>query len=196
MGLLDIIRGIENGPSGTPHPSPIPSASQPSGMSSMMMALLGLLAYKAVQSTPSANPGQTGDLGSVLGGIFGGHPGATAGRPSAGNPDLSSGGLGGLLGEGGLGGLLTGGLGNLIKGFQKSGHGAVAQSWISNEPNQPISPNKLEEALGGGTLDALVKHTGMSRQELLAQLSQHLPNLINQLTPQGRLPTAEEASRL
>jgi len=113
-----------------------------------MMALLGLLAYKAFKSSPSGTgptTGPAGGLGSVLGGIFGGNSGAVPGRLNAGN----TGGLGGLLGEGGLGGLLTGGLGSLIKGFQQNGHGALAQSWVDNGPNQPISPNKLEEALGG-----------------------------------------------
>ena len=42
----------------------------------------------------------------------------------------------------------------------------------------------------------LAKQTGMSRDELLAGLSQHLPGLIDHLTPQGRLPTADEAKRM
>jgi uncharacterized protein YidB (DUF937 family) len=70
------------------------------------------------------------------------------------------------------------------------------QSWIGTGPNQPISPNDLESAIGNDTLDTLAKRTGMSRDDLLARLSQTLPGLVDQLTPNGRLPTREEASRM
>jgi uncharacterized protein YidB (DUF937 family) len=36
----------------------------------------------------------------------------------------------------------------------------------------------------------------MSRSDLLAGLSNHLPELIDQLTPNGRLPSQEEAARM
>jgi hypothetical protein len=49
---------------------------------------------------------------------------------------------------------------------------------------------------GGDTLDALSRQTGVPRDELLKGLSQHLPELVDQLTPNGRLPTPEEAARI
>ena len=49
---------------------------------------------------------------------------------------------------------------------------------------------------GGDTLDALSQQTGMERDDLLAGLSQHLPELVDQLTPHGRLPSEEEAARM
>jgi uncharacterized protein YidB (DUF937 family) len=36
----------------------------------------------------------------------------------------------------------------------------------------------------------------MSRSDLLAGLSNHLAELIDQLTPNGRLPSQEEAARM
>jgi uncharacterized protein YidB (DUF937 family) len=36
----------------------------------------------------------------------------------------------------------------------------------------------------------------MGRQDLLEGLSQHLPEFVDQLTPQGRLPSEEEGSRM
>jgi uncharacterized protein YidB (DUF937 family) len=92
--------------------------------------------------------------------------------------------------------VLSGGLGNLIKQLQNSGQGRTAQSWIGTGPNQSIAPDDLAAALGGDTLDALTTQTGLGRADLLAGLSQHLPNLIDQLTPNGRLPTEEEVSRM
>jgi YidB-like protein len=44
---------------------------------------------------------------------------------------------------------------------------------------------RLADALGGDTLDALSRQTGMRRQDLLGGLSQHLPDFVDQLTPEG-----------
>jgi uncharacterized protein YidB (DUF937 family) len=185
-------------------------------MSPMTMALLGLLAYKAYKSSgglgnilggsqpaPSGGsgsptsfpPGGTGSpsgggLGDILGGLFGGSGGGT----SAGG--LIPGGLGGLLGGAAAGNVLSGGLGNLIKDLQNNGQGQAAKSWVASGPNQEIAPESLEAAAGVDTLDMLAKQTGMNRDQLLAGLSQHLPDLVNHLTPDGRLPTEEEAARM
>jgi len=41
-----------------------------------------------------------------------------------------------------------------------------------------------------------MEQSGLSRNELLQGLSQHLPEVVNQLTPEGRIPTEHEASRM
>src|ERR1700730_12230793 len=217
MGLQDILNGMQKGPLGQRHPS---SGGSGGGMSPITMALLGLLAYKALKGGglfgggQPATPGNTGrpaglpggpldagnsggGLGGLLGGLFGSRSAAPAGaRPGGGLADMIPGGLGGLLGGAAAGGVLSGGLGNLIKDLQNSGHGQAAQSWIGSGPNEAITPNNLEAALGSDTIDAISKQTGMGRDELLAALSKHLPGLIDQLTPEGRLPTEAETSRM
>jgi uncharacterized protein YidB (DUF937 family) len=201
MGLLDILTGMQNGPHG--------NQSQPGqksgGMSPLMMALLGLLAYKAVkgmggsQPAPSMPTSGGGGLGDILGGLLGG--GRPSGVPSGGMPSgmpsgAGSGGLGDILG-GGLGGsVLSGGLGNLIKQMQQNGYGRQAQSWVGHGENETIPPDDLAKALGADDIDRLTQQTGMDRDELLSGLSQHLPNLVDQLTPEGRLPTEQEATEM
>jgi len=96
--------------------------------------------------------------------------------------------------EPGAGGLL-GGLGGLLEKLQQSGHGDVAKSWVGSGQNQPISPGPLSSALGPSIIKALAQKTGMSEQDLTAQLSQALPGFVDKLTPQGRLPTHEELAR-
>jgi uncharacterized protein YidB (DUF937 family) len=208
MGLLDILNGMQNGPHGRPQPG----SSGSGGMSPITMALLGLLAYKALKSfgggQPTGAPGGTppasapaggagGGLGDILGGLFGGRGASPAGgTPSGGLNDLLRGGLGGLLGGAGAGSILSGGLGNLIKDLQNNGQGPAARSWVGTGPNHDIAPGDLESAVGVDTLDALAKQTGMKRDDLLAGLSQQLPSLVDQLTPHGRLPTEEEAKRM
>jgi uncharacterized protein YidB (DUF937 family) len=216
MGLIDILNGMQNGPRGPSQPS---SSGKGGGMSPIMMALLGLLAYKAVKSIggqPAARGGedspapsggsvtagqQGGGIGDILGGLLGGKPGSASAptvgaNPNASSKDLLPGGLGELLGGAAAGTALSGGLGALIKEFQQRGLGQAAQSWVGTGPNQKIASNDLARALGTDTIDALSKQTGVGHEDLLAGLSQHLPNLIDQLTPNGRLPSAEEASRM
>jgi len=111
-------------------------------------------------------------------------------------PGAGSGGLGDILSSGLGGSVLSGGLGNLIKQMQQNGYGRQAQSWVGHGENEAIPPGDLAKALGADDIDALTKQTGMDRDELLSGLSQHLPNLVDQLTPEGRVPTEEEASEM
>jgi uncharacterized protein YidB (DUF937 family) len=209
MGLADILTGMMNGPRGQRQPS----SGGGGGMSPIMMALLGLLAYKALKGRggQAAHPGGTdqrmppggtasagGGLGDILGGLFGGNPGSSGSgaRPGGSLSDLFPGGLGGVLGGAAAGSVLSGGLGNIIKELQDNGHGRAAQSWVGTGPNEEIAPKDLANALGSDTLNTLSKQTGLSVDDLLAGLSQHLPDLVDQLTPNGRVPTHEEAARM
>ena len=115
--------------------------------------------------------------------------------PGGGLSDMLKGGLGGLLAGGAAGSILSGGLGDLLRQFQTSGLGDAANSWVGRGENHPIGPNDLANALGADQLQMLQHQTGMSRDELLDGLSQQLPHVIDQLTPEGRLPNEEEASR-
>ncbi len=172
MGLLDIFNGMQNGPRG--------GRSAGGGMSPITMALLGLLAYKAVKGFG----GSTAPAG-----------GPSAPAPGGGLGDLFKGGGLAGLGAGGLGGLLSGGLGDLIKQFQGAGKAEVADSWVSTGQNKTIEPGDLGQVLTQQQIDFLTTRTGLSKEELLAGLSQQLPAVVDKLTPDGRLPTAEELSR-
>jgi uncharacterized protein YidB (DUF937 family) len=155
------------------------------------MGLLALLAYKAFKGS-----------GGPLGNIFGGNAGAPANMPSRpGNAQVPGNGglgglLGGLLGGGAAGSILSGGLGELVRRLQQNGQGDVAKSWVATGPNQTIAPDDLAQAAGVDTLDELVKHSGMPREQVLAELARSLPGTVDELTPDGRIPTEHEVSRL
>jgi uncharacterized protein YidB (DUF937 family) len=150
------------------------------------MAILALLAWKAVKHFGN-QPGASPAPGNVNAGMPGGGMGGGLG-------DILKGGLGGLLAGGAAGSVISGGLGDLLRQFQQNGQGEVANSWVSKEPNKPISPGDLASALGADQINALSAQSGLSRDELLSGLSQHLPDVINHLTPDGRLPTENELS--
>jgi uncharacterized protein YidB (DUF937 family) len=187
MGLLDVLNGMQNGPRGQREPS-----GSGGGMSPITMAILGLLAYKAVKSfsggQPPARPTSSGPGGGTV----------NAGLPGTGGGlgDLLSGGLGGLLAGGAAGSVLSGGLSDLLNQFQQSGHNDTVSSWVGSGPNKAISPNDLASALGADKINTLMAQSGMSRDDLLQGLSQYLPQVVDQLTPEGRVPTEQEAARL
>jgi len=179
MGLVDVLNGMQNGPHG-PRGS---SGSSGGGMSPITMAILGLLAYKAIKSF-TAQPGAAAPAPA---------PGQGAGAGGLGN--ILKSGLGGLLAGGAAGSVLSGGLGDVLKQLQDAGQGDVAKSWVGNGPNKAISPNDLASALGADKIDALMAHSGLSRDDLLTGLSQYLPQVVDQLTPDGRTPTEHEISQ-
>lgn len=199
MGLMDILNGMQNGPRGGA------SRSGGGGVSPLTMALLGLLAYKAVtsfggKSADPAKPAPAGPAGLGLDEILrSGLGGQGAGGPGSGG----LGGLGGILGNlgagglasGGLGGLLTNGLGDLLDQFQGAGKGDAAQSWIGAGQNEPISAHDLSQVLTDEQIAFLTQRSGLSREELLAGLSEQLPGVVDGLTPAGRLPTTDEMNR-
>ena len=156
------------------------------GMPSMV-ALLGLLAVAGYQNRDK--------IAEALGGRSK-TPGADPGQNDQGGEGGVLGKLGGLLGGASAGSVLSGGLGDLIERFKQNGQGQAADSWVSTGPNQPLRPDQLEQAIGPDVLNTLSQQTGLSREELLSRLTRELPAAVDKFTPEGRLPTEDEAARL
>ncbi|WP_414125701.1 YidB family protein [Rhizobium sp. BR 317] len=77
--------------------------------------------------------------------------------------------------------------------FQRNGQGDKVESWVSTGDNKPINHQELSQALGDETLNELAAKTGLSRQEILSRLSRDLPQAVNELTPNGNVPTEKQA---
>ena len=122
---------------------------------------------------------QQSGMGSVLGSLLGGGQQAGGGM-MGGQP---SGGMGG-----GMGGMMGGGLGGLMSQFENAGLGHIAQSWIGNGANQSVSPDQLQSVFGQGQVNQMASQAGMQPQDFLSQLAQHLPNAVDQMTPNGQMP--------
>jgi uncharacterized protein YidB (DUF937 family) len=191
MGLLDVLNGMQNGPRGPSTPS---AKDEGGGMSPMTMAILALLAWKAMKHFGGGQPGAapTQAPPKMPGNVTASLPGG--GMGGGGLSDMLKGGLGGLLAGGAAGSILSGGLGDLLNQFQQKGLGDKADSWVSNGPNKQIAPGDLANALGADQIESLSAQSGLSRDELLQGLSQYLPDVVNHLTPDGRLPDENELS--
>src|SRR5438477_1617204 len=136
------------------------------------IALLAYLASRSGNNPASSGSGLgglfSGGLGGLLGGLLGGS-GSGAGVGSATMP----------ADEDQAHQAVSGGLGELLQRFQQNGYGGVINSWIGKGPNQPIAPDELHQALGPDTVNELSQQTGVPRTDLLSQLAQALPTLVD-----------------
>ena len=129
MGLMDVLNGMQNGPRGQRDPS-----SSSGGMSPITMAILGLLAYKAVKGLSGSQPAPAPANSRIPTGANPINVGPAGSGGGLG--DLLKGGLGGLLAGGAAGSVLSGGLNDLLKQFQQSGHGETVDSLGRHWPQQ------------------------------------------------------------
>ena len=149
------------------------------------MGLLDELLRSTLSQAKASNPlilALLALLGS--GALFGG--GGTGPAPTK---------TGGQRGPADEGGGLLEGLGGLLEQFRQSGQEKTIDSWIGSGTNDPVSPGQLGNALGPNIIKTLAERSGISEEELLKQLSQVLPGVVDKLTPHGRLPTLAELPR-
>jgi uncharacterized protein YidB (DUF937 family) len=99
-------------------------------------------------------------IGSLLGG--GGQAVDPNGQPAAAAP------AGGSLASGGLAGML--------ETLAANGMAEHVASWLSNNPNMPVSEQQIHDALGSDQVRQLASSTGLPVGDFLQQLAQHLPN--------------------
>jgi uncharacterized protein YidB (DUF937 family) len=82
----------------------------------------------------------------------------------------------------------NGGIEGLLAKMQQAGYGGQAQSWIGTGQNQPISGDALSQIFGQGQLGQIAQQLGMSRDDAAGGLAQALPDVVDRMTPQGRIP--------
>ncbi len=85
-----------------------------------------------------------------------------------------------------------GGLGALVQKFNDAGAGNLISSWIGNGQNASVSPDQLHNVLGPDVVQQLAAKTGLPVDQLLGQLSQHLPAVVNAVTPNGQVPSRDQ----
>lgn len=84
----------------------------------------------------------------------------------------------------------NGGLEGVLGKFREAGMGAQADSWVGTGQNMGISAEQLQQIFGSRALSDVASQLGMSQNQAGSAMSEMLPELINQLTPQGQV-TAE-----
>jgi uncharacterized protein YidB (DUF937 family) len=169
----------------------------------MQMAVLGALAYRTIKNrgglsnlfgsggNTNAQQNAAAPQADSGGGLFGGLTGMLGGMGG-----LS--GLTGLLSQvsgGDAGGTISDGVQHLLDRFRKNGLGEKVESWISSGQNKPVSPGEMEQGMGSDMVNWLTKETGLPKDQLLSGLAKYLPEAVDKLTPNGKVPTPQEAQQ-
>ncbi|MGH8214827.1 MAG: YidB family protein [Rhodanobacteraceae bacterium] len=106
-----------------------------------------------------------------------------AGGQGAGNTMLEL--IGGLIEK-------SGGVSGLVSTLQQGGLGGLVESWVGNGPNQPVSGAQLGQALSGTPagqhVEEMAQKQGVDSSQVLGQLAQRLPEVVDRLTPNGQVP--------
>ena len=124
-------------------------------------------------------------LGSVLGGMLGGgRSPSTEPRPGGGGGAL----IGMLLPLAMQWVQRNGGIGAVLDRVRQQGYGKQAASWVSTGPNQAIDPQAIGDVVGTDELSRLAEELHVPQQEVADGFAEILPEMVNQLTPDGQLP--------
>jgi len=129
----------------------------------LAVAVLGILAYQ--------NRDKIGDA------IRGAGRGTDPNNPQGGLMDQLSKGVSGTA------------LGDVLERFRNAGAGAKVDSWVRKGPNEPIDTDEVESAIDDETLNSLSQQTGLSREELIERITRALPEAVDQMTPDGQIPS-------
>ena len=117
--------------------------------------------------------------------------------------DELAGGLAGKLSSGGdknklfesIMGLInnpqTGGLSGLAQMFKDKGLGDAISSWISTGKNLPVSAEQIQQVLGADQVQEISDNAGVSKEEASSGLAALLPEIIDKLTPDGKVPDSD-----
>jgi uncharacterized protein YidB (DUF937 family) len=135
-------------------------------------------------------------LDDILGGLTGGKGG------SGGLDDMLGGLLGGRGGGGGgtmgalmpvLAGLLaSGGLSKILGGLRANGLSAQADSWVGKGANEPVSGKDIEQAAGKEQIQKVAQQLGISESQAADALAQALPEVVDKVSPEGKLPPEQD----
>lgn len=81
----------------------------------------------------------------------------------------------------------AGGMEGLRDRFREAGLEETFMSWIAVGANRPILADQLKAVLGADALQSLSSKVGMDAGMILPTLGQFLPQIIDKLTPNGRI---------
>ena len=184
MGILeDLLAGATSGRGTGREPKPRSGGTGGLGsgaLAALLPVVIAMLASRSSQRAPGTG-GAGGGLGDLLGQALG------TGRSGGG------GGLGDILGQVlGGGGAGAGGLGGLLEKLNQGGYSQHAQSWVGSGQNKSLPSGAIRDVFGQGGLAMIAQQAGLSEEETSAGLAQLLPEVVNHVTPQGRVPEGDE----
>jgi uncharacterized protein YidB (DUF937 family) len=89
----------------------------------------------------------------------------------------------------------VGGISGLQKVFQEKGLGGIVSSWIGTGQNLPISADQLNSVLHCDALNQVASKFGIDSNMLQSAMTQILPHVVDQMTPNGQIASAAGAGQ-
>ena len=150
-------------------------------------------------------------LDDIIGGLTGGNQRSGTSSGTGGLGDILGSVLGGQSNKGSFGGkgmlvamlmpmVLSwiknnGGVSGALSKITGMGYENQARSWMSNqEDNDNLDPNEISRLFDENEIQQVAAHTGANDAEVRQGLSELLPEVMNQLTPNGNLDNETEAN--
>lgn len=150
-------------------------------------------------------------LDDIIGGLTGANQRGGMSVGAGGLGDILGGVLGGQTTRGGFGGKgmliaalmpmvlswikRNGGLSGALSKITGMGYENQARSWMSNqEVNDNLDPNEITRLFDESEIQQVAAHTGANEMEVRQGLAELLPEVMNQLTPNGNLENEPEAN--
>ena len=150
-------------------------------------------------------------LDDIIGGLTGGKQRGGMSSGTGGLGDILGSVLGGQTTRGGFGGKgmliaalmpmvlswikRNGGLSGALSKITGMGYEKQARSWLStNELNDNLDPNDINRLFDDSEIQQVAAHTGANEIEVRQGLAELLPEVMNQLTPNGNLDNEPEAN--
>jgi len=78
---------------------------------------------------------------------------------------------------------------DVVRQFEERGMRDQVDSWVRTGPNKPVDRRQIEDVFGQRELEQLARNRGIDRDQLAEVLSRYIPKIIDELTPQGQLPS-------
>lgn len=104
--------------------------------------------------------GQGGQSSGIVGALLGAAGGALGGQGGA---------------QDGAQGGAQGGLAGTLETLAANGLSEHVASWLSNNPNMPVSADQIRDALGSDQVQQMAKSAGLPIGDFLKHLAEHLP---------------------
>lgn len=89
-----------------------------------------------------------------------------------------------------------GGLAGLVQKMSSSGLQEQVASWVSTGSNLPVSAEQIQAALGSSAVGDLAAKLGIDSAAAASGLAGLLPQIIDQLSPNGKVPSGNNPVNL
>lgn len=81
-------------------------------------------------------------------------------------------------------------LSSIAQKLRESGLDEQVSSWISKGQNLPVVGPQIERALGSDVVAGIASKLGISQEQAADEVAEAMPEVVDEMTPEGELPSA------